>query len=110
MCATTTPCSSSSGGHRPMRRCSSWFVSSTARPRPCRSRKPASASSSGWAGWTEPAPLSGLHPQRFEVEIALHPAEDLVADRAALVEPQQRLALRVDHRAAHLAVLQELAL
>ena len=41
----------------------------------------------------------GLHPQLFEVEVALDPAEDVVGDRAALEHLEQRLPLRLDDRA-----------
>src|SRR4029079_9663933 len=66
-----------------------------------RQRSPARA----WSG----RPLD-LHPELFQIQVALHSAMDLVRDRAALAKAEERLALRREDRQSDLAMLAQLLL
>ena len=51
-----------------------------------------------------------LHAELFEVQVALDAAQDVVADRVAISQIDNRVALGLDHRVANGAVLNQLLL
>src|SRR5581483_520359 len=57
-----------------------------------------------------PAAASRLHPELFQVELALEGPEEVVVDDAAVAHHRDRLALGVDDRAPDLPVLHQLLL
>src|SRR5437762_11604853 len=59
---------------------------------------------------SSPANRSCLHPDLFEIELALDVPEDMVVDGAAVARRAQRVALGVDHVTADRPVLAELLL
>src|SRR5207244_7706614 len=68
------------------------------------------AAGRAWLLRQTPRRGSGFHAQLFEVQVALNPTPDLVVDRAAVAQPEHRVAFGVDHCAADQSVLEQFLL